>query len=46
MAVVREVSGLAEERGVSVRLRSVVEPSLESVFLHLTGRELRDSSEP
>jgi ABC-2 type transport system ATP-binding protein len=30
------------EAGVSVRSVEVVEPNLESVFLHLTGRALRD----
>ena len=33
---------LAERRGVAVRSVQVVEPDLESVFLHLTGTALRE----
>jgi ABC-2 type transport system ATP-binding protein len=32
----------AADRGVSVRTVEVVEPDLEAVFLHLTGKALRD----
>lgn len=37
-AVVEALTGA----GVGIRAVEVVEPNLESVFLHLTGRELRD----
>ncbi len=33
---------LAEEAGIEIELVEVHEPDLEAVFLHLTGRELRD----
>jgi ABC-2 type transport system ATP-binding protein len=46
---VREASGVlpqvvaaAERGGFSVKDLSVAEPTLESVFIHLTGKELRD----
>jgi ABC-2 type transport system ATP-binding protein len=45
MGLVQRVPALAEAHGVSIRLGAVVEPSLESVFLSLTGRELRDRTE-
>ncbi len=41
-AVLAPVSALLVEAGVHVRSVSVQEPNLESVFLHLTGRALRD----
>jgi ABC-2 type transport system ATP-binding protein len=37
-----EVIGVANARGVKVIGIDVREPSLEAVFLHLTGRALRD----
>lgn len=37
-----QILGAAAEGGASIRSVSVVEPDLESVFLHLTGRALRD----
>lgn len=45
MALVQAVPELAERYGVVIKLRRVVEPSLESVFLSLTGRMLRDEVE-
>jgi ABC-2 type transport system ATP-binding protein len=36
------VAGLCAETGVTLAAVSTREPSLERVFLHLTGRELRD----
>ncbi len=33
---------LAEDAGIEVQSVEVREPDLEAVFLHLTGRELRD----
>jgi ABC-2 type transport system ATP-binding protein len=35
----------AEGAGAVVRGVDVIEPDLEAVFLHLTGRALRDSAE-
>jgi ABC-2 type transport system ATP-binding protein len=34
--------GVATEAGASIRRVEIVEPDLEAVFLHLTGRALRD----
>ena len=36
------VVGAAEEAGFEVADLSVSEPSLETVFINLTGKELRD----
>ncbi|NUR83708.1 MAG: hypothetical protein HOY71_06435 [Nonomuraea sp.] len=36
------VLAVTAEHGVSVRSVEVREPDLESVFLHLTGKALRD----
>jgi len=36
------VLDVAERSGVAVRSVQVVEPDLESVFLHLTGTALRE----
>jgi ABC-2 type transport system ATP-binding protein len=36
---------LADESGVHIRSVNVLEPSLEAVFLHLTGKHLRDTAE-
>jgi ABC-2 type transport system ATP-binding protein len=33
-------------RGVDLRSVSLAEPSLDDVFLHETGRSLRDAGEP
>jgi hypothetical protein len=33
---------LAEDAGIQIESVEVCEPDLEAVFLHLTGRELRD----
>jgi ABC-2 type transport system ATP-binding protein len=41
-AVLARLSRLAIERGVGLESVSMREPTLERVFLHLTGRELRD----
>jgi len=35
---------LAEESGVHIRSVNVLEPSLEAVFLHLTGKHVRDTA--
>jgi ABC-2 type transport system ATP-binding protein len=32
----------AAERGIRIRAIEIQEPNLEAVFLHLTGRALRD----
>ena len=37
--------GAVDDAGANVRSVEVVEPDLESVFLHLTGRALRDSGD-
>jgi ABC-2 type transport system ATP-binding protein len=42
MAVARRITALGEELGVALSLSSVVEPSLETLFLEITGRSLRD----
>jgi ABC-2 type transport system ATP-binding protein len=34
------------DRGVAVRAASLAQPSLDDVFLHETGRSLRDAGEP
>jgi ABC-2 type transport system ATP-binding protein len=34
--------GAIAESGAHIRAIEIVEPDLESVFLHLTGRGLRD----
>jgi ABC-2 type transport system ATP-binding protein len=34
---------LAEESGVHIKSMKVLEPSLETVYLHLTGKQLRDA---
>ncbi len=36
------VVGKANERGIKIRSMDIREPNLEAVFLHLTGRALRD----
>jgi ABC-2 type transport system ATP-binding protein len=36
------VVGRANERGIKIRSLEIHEPNLEAVFLHLTGRALRD----
>jgi ABC-2 type transport system ATP-binding protein len=40
--ILAAVIGRANERGVKVRSIDIREPNLEAVFLHLTGRALRD----
>ena len=35
-------SGTANERGIKIHSIDIREPNLEAVFLHLTGRALRD----
>jgi ABC-2 type transport system ATP-binding protein len=40
--VLAEVVMRANERGVKIRSLDIQEPNLEAVFLHLTGRALRD----
>ncbi len=41
-AVLGEVVGAIAQSGAHIRAIEIVEPDLESVFLHLTGRGLRD----
>jgi ABC-2 type transport system ATP-binding protein len=41
----KELAALAEESGVHVKTVNILEPNLEAVFLHLTGKHLRDASE-
>jgi ABC-2 type transport system ATP-binding protein len=41
-AVLSAVLGLAVDLGITVRTIEIQEPNLEAVFLHLTGRALRD----
>jgi ABC-2 type transport system ATP-binding protein len=40
--VLATVVGKANERGIKIRSIDIREPNLEAVFLHLTGRALRD----
>ncbi len=40
--VLAAVVGAANERGIKIRSIDIREPNLEAVFLHLTGRALRD----
>jgi ABC-2 type transport system ATP-binding protein len=40
--VLASVVGAANERGIKIRSIDIREPNLEAVFLHLTGRALRD----
>lgn len=40
--VLAEVVTKANERGIKIRSLDIREPNLEAVFLHLTGRALRD----
>jgi ABC-2 type transport system ATP-binding protein len=41
-AAVAQVLEQASARGIGIEDISLRRPNLESVFLHLTGRELRD----
>jgi len=40
--VLRELLDLKESRGALLQNLDVTEPDLETVFIHLTGRALRD----
>jgi ABC-2 type transport system ATP-binding protein len=40
--ILATVVGTANERGIKIRSIDIREPNLEAVFLHLTGRALRD----
>lgn len=40
--ILASVVGAANERGIKIRSIDIREPNLEAVFLHLTGRALRD----
>jgi len=40
--ILAAVVGKANERGIKIRSIDIREPNLEAVFLHLTGRALRD----
>jgi ABC-2 type transport system ATP-binding protein len=40
--ILAAVVGTANERGIKIRSIDIREPNLEAVFLHLTGRALRD----
>ena len=44
-AMLTRILGAVEAAGALVRRVDVVEPDLEAVFLHLTGRALRDAAE-
>jgi ABC-2 type transport system ATP-binding protein len=41
--VLPQVVSIADDQGITVTDLSVTEPTLETVFINLTGRELRDS---
>ena len=41
-AALLELMGLCGERSCSIHSLEVLEPNLENVFLHLTGKRLRD----
>jgi ABC-2 type transport system ATP-binding protein len=41
----KELVALAEESGVHIKTVSILEPNLQAVFLHLTGKHLRDAVE-
>jgi ABC-2 type transport system ATP-binding protein len=45
MQVLEQAKALAHEHEVALTLRAVAEASLENVFLHLTGRSMRDEAE-
>ena len=38
--------GLLAARGIEIRAASLAQPSLDDVFLHETGRSLRDAGAP
>jgi len=40
--ILAPVISAANESGIKIRSVDIQEPNLESVFLHLTGRALRD----
>jgi len=40
--ILATIVGTANERGIKIRSIDIREPNLEAVFLHLTGRALRD----
>jgi ABC-2 type transport system ATP-binding protein len=40
--VIDDIGRASSARGVALSLRSIVEPSLETIFLDLTGRDLKD----
>jgi ABC-2 type transport system ATP-binding protein len=40
--VLPRIVAIAEQEGFNITDLSVAEPSLENVFINLTGRELRD----
>ena len=40
--ILASVVSKANERGIKIRSIDIREPNLEAVFLHLTGRALRD----
>jgi ABC-2 type transport system ATP-binding protein len=40
--ILAPVVSKANERGIKIRSIDIREPNLEAVFLHLTGRALRD----
>jgi ABC-2 type transport system ATP-binding protein len=40
--ILAAVVGTANDRGIKIRSIDIREPNLEAVFLHLTGRALRD----
>ncbi len=42
---VRALMAMEETRDIGIRSLNILEPDLESVFIHLTGRRLRDPAE-
>ncbi|MBW2263961.1 MAG: ABC transporter ATP-binding protein [Deltaproteobacteria bacterium] len=44
MQMIETIGRIARSRGVEIVLRGIVEPSLETIFLDITGRCLRDES--
>jgi ABC-2 type transport system ATP-binding protein len=45
MAILDTIHELAERHGVALSLQNLIEPNLESLFLDLTGKRLRDAEQ-
>lgn len=43
LALVEKISNIAEQHDIDVTFKNIFEPTLESLFLDITGRSLRDS---